>query len=68
MTVDDYFNTPETVKPMELVFGALRVADARRRGIRLPWFKSRVLPEFSQTLDEILANGIVSDQGESGAS
>jgi Uma2 family endonuclease len=28
MTVDDYFSTPETVKPMELVFGALRVADS----------------------------------------
>ena len=28
MTVDDYFSTPETVQPMELVFGALRVADA----------------------------------------
>lgn len=29
MTVDDYFqNTPETVKPMELVFGALRVAES----------------------------------------
>ena len=28
MTVDEYFQTPETVKPMELVFGALRVADS----------------------------------------
>ena len=29
MTVDDYFNkTPETVKPMELVFGLLRAADS----------------------------------------
>lgn len=28
MTVDDYFNTPETVQPMELVFGVLRVADS----------------------------------------
>jgi hypothetical protein len=28
MTVDDYFNTPETVKPMELAFGVLRAADA----------------------------------------
>ncbi len=28
MTVDDYFSTPETVKPMELVFGALRVAES----------------------------------------
>lgn len=28
MTVDDYFRTPETVKPMELAFGVLRVADA----------------------------------------
>ena len=28
MTVDDYFNTPETVQPMELVYGALRVAEA----------------------------------------
>jgi Uma2 family endonuclease len=29
MTVDDYFNkTPETVKPMELVYGQLRAADS----------------------------------------
>ena len=28
MTVDEYFRTPETVKPMELVYGALRVADS----------------------------------------
>ena len=28
MTVDDYFNTPETLKPMELAFGVLRVADS----------------------------------------
>ncbi|MEQ1575005.1 MAG: Uma2 family endonuclease [Vicinamibacterales bacterium] len=28
MTVDEYFRTPETVQPMELVFGALRVADS----------------------------------------
>jgi len=28
MTVDEYFNTPETVKPMELIFGALRGADS----------------------------------------
>ena len=28
MTVEDYFNTPETVQPTELVFGALRVADS----------------------------------------
>ena len=28
MTVDDYFNTPETVKPMELIFGALRVSES----------------------------------------
>jgi Uma2 family endonuclease len=28
MTVDEYFRTPETVQPMELVFGALRVAEA----------------------------------------
>ncbi|MBI3049262.1 MAG: Uma2 family endonuclease [Acidobacteria bacterium] len=28
MTVDEYFRTPETVQPMELVFGVLRVADA----------------------------------------
>ena len=27
MTVDDYFKTPETLKPMELAFGVLRVAD-----------------------------------------
>jgi len=28
MTVDDYFATPETVRPAELAFGVLRVADA----------------------------------------
>lgn len=29
MTVDDYFNkTPETVKPMELIYGLLRAADS----------------------------------------
>ena len=28
MTVDDYFNTPETLKPMELAFGVLRAAEA----------------------------------------
>ena len=28
MTVDDYFNTLETLKPMELAFGRLRVADS----------------------------------------
>jgi Uma2 family endonuclease len=28
MTVDEYFGTPETVLPMELVFGVLRVAEA----------------------------------------
>jgi Uma2 family endonuclease len=28
MTVDDYFRTPETLQPTELIFGALRVADA----------------------------------------
>lgn len=28
MTLDDYFKTPETVMPMELAFGTLRVADA----------------------------------------
>jgi Uma2 family endonuclease len=28
MTVQDYFNTPETVQPMELIFGVLRVADS----------------------------------------
>jgi len=28
MTVDEYFQTPETVTPMELVYGALRVADS----------------------------------------
>lgn len=28
MTVDDYFKTPETVAPMELIYGALRVAAA----------------------------------------
>ena len=28
MTVEEYFGTPETVQPMELVFGVLRVAEA----------------------------------------
>lgn len=28
MSVDDYFRTPETLKPMELVYGAVRVADS----------------------------------------
>lgn len=28
MTVDEYFRTPETVRPMELAFGVLRVADS----------------------------------------
>ncbi len=28
MTVDEYFRTPETVTPMELIYGVLRVADA----------------------------------------
>lgn len=28
MTIDDYFATPETLKPAELAFGLLRVADA----------------------------------------
>lgn len=28
MTVDEYFRTPETLQPMELVYGVLRVADA----------------------------------------
>jgi Uma2 family endonuclease len=28
MTVEDYFKTPESVLPMELVYGVLRVADA----------------------------------------
>ena len=28
MTAHEYFRTPETVKPMELTFGALRVADS----------------------------------------
>jgi Uma2 family endonuclease len=28
MTVDEYFKTPETVMPMELVFGAMRVAES----------------------------------------
>ena len=28
MTLDEYFKTPETVKPMELIFGAVRAADA----------------------------------------
>jgi Uma2 family endonuclease len=28
MTVDDYFRTPETLQPTELIYGALRVAEA----------------------------------------
>ena len=28
MTIDDYFATPETVRPAELAFGVLRVADS----------------------------------------
>jgi Uma2 family endonuclease len=28
MTVDDYFKTPETLQPMELIYGVLRVADS----------------------------------------
>jgi Uma2 family endonuclease len=28
MTVDEYFKTPEALTPMELIYGALRVADA----------------------------------------
>jgi Uma2 family endonuclease len=28
MTVDEYFEGPETLSPMELIYGALRVADA----------------------------------------
>src|SRR5262245_6056198 len=28
MTVDDYFNTPETLKPMELVYGVMRASDS----------------------------------------
>ena len=28
MTVDDYFKTPETLRPMELVYGVMRVSDA----------------------------------------
>src|SRR6185503_1260256 len=28
MSVDDYFKTPETLNPMELVYGAVRVADS----------------------------------------
>src|SRR5258706_6912900 len=28
MTVDEYFRTPETVKPAELAFGVLRVAES----------------------------------------
>lgn len=28
MTIDDYFSTPETVKPAELAFGLLRVAES----------------------------------------
>lgn len=28
LMTDDYSSTPETVKPMELVFGALRVAES----------------------------------------
>jgi Uma2 family endonuclease len=28
MTLDEYFRTPETVRPTELIYGAMRVADA----------------------------------------
>ena len=28
LTVDDYFRTPETLRPTELIYGALRVADS----------------------------------------
>src|ERR1700704_3498954 len=28
MTADEYFKTPETVKPMELIYGAVRVAES----------------------------------------
>ena len=28
MTLDEYFKTPETVRPTELIYGAMRVADA----------------------------------------
>jgi Uma2 family endonuclease len=28
MTVEEYFRTPETLEPMELIYGVLRVADA----------------------------------------
>ena len=37
MTVDDYFTkTPETVKPMELVYGLLRARTRRRPAISRP--------------------------------
>jgi hypothetical protein len=98
MTVDDYFNTPETLKPMELAFGVLRVAESpsprhqsavgdfflaldahvRARQLGRMWLSpldvvadrrpgeqrlchaggpiaSDVLPEFSQSLNDILA-------------
>jgi hypothetical protein len=32
MTTDEYFRTPETVKPMELIFGVLRVVSERLAG------------------------------------
>ena len=41
MTLDDYLATPETVKPAELAFGVLRVADSPRIGAlneHLQWF------------------------------
>ena len=45
MTVDDYFATPETVKPAELAFGVLRVAESPT-----PRHQSAVL-ELSSALD-----------------
>jgi hypothetical protein len=32
MTVDEYFRTPVTLKPMERIYGALRVAESPARG------------------------------------
>jgi len=43
MTAHEYFRTPETVKPMELAFGALRVADSPSA-------------YFTITLEEIVLN------------
>jgi hypothetical protein len=52
MTVDDYFSrTPRRLSPAELIYGAIRLADAP---VRRDIISSAVLPDFVTTLDEIL--------------